>query len=83
MKDMTVTGLVTLFPSTQREQDVFVGKLIDSVLSGCISPLDVEVQMAGIERAVKKYRCDERFKEALFFETERYSRQLDGVELPF
>ena|GEM_PF-4103595 len=72
MEEMTVTGLVTLFPSTQREQDVFVGKLIDSVLAGYISPLTVDAQMKNIEQVVKRYRSDARINECLQRETEKY-----------
>ena len=63
MEEMTVTGLVALFPSTKEERDVFVEKLIDSVLAGCVNPLTVENQLAQIEMVVRRYRSDERVNE--------------------
>ena len=63
MEEMTVTGLVTLLPSTRREREVFLEKLIDYVLAGCVCPEKVENQLSHIEMVARRFRSDERVNE--------------------
>lgn len=75
MEEMTVTGVVTQFPSTKSEQDDFVERLINEVTCGYGDPLRIEVQMANIEQVVKKYRSDPRIKECVLREAEKYGQK--------
>ncbi|MDR2927155.1 MAG: hypothetical protein LBV41_02970 [Cytophagaceae bacterium] len=79
MEEMTVSGVISLFPSTKAERDVFVERLIDHVTSGYTDPLKVEIQMANIEQVVKKYRSDARINECVLNEAAKYGQKSFNV----
>jgi hypothetical protein len=75
METMNVSSVLTLFPSSKDEQDVFVDKLIKSLQSGDIDPLKVEAQMVNLEQVVKKYRSNKIVKDAVLTEAEKYGEK--------
>jgi hypothetical protein len=75
MEQMSVSSVITLFPTTKTQQSIFVGKLIDNVLNGEINPLESEIQMKNIEDVVKAYRSNEEIKEAVLKEAEKYGQK--------
>jgi viroplasmin and RNaseH domain-containing protein len=63
--------LTRYFPETKQEQQSFVEQLVQTAISGEVSPLKVEAQIKNIEDVVKRYRDDKRVKEALVNEYRR------------
>ena len=60
-----LVSTLALMPETKREQEVFVGKLIESVKQGAISPLKAEAIIANLEQVAKAYRANNDVKEML------------------
>ena len=60
-----LVSTLALMPETKREQDIFVGKLIESVKCGVISPLKAEAIIANLEQVAKAYRAANDVKEML------------------
>ena len=60
-----LVSTLALMPETKREQDVFVGKLIESVKQGAISPLKAEAIIANLEQVAKAYRANAEVKDML------------------
>ena len=80
MDQMTINSVITLFPETKSQQKSFVEQLVENVLSGEINPLKAEIQMCNIEQVVKSYRKDERVKEVVLEEAEKYSKKTFDFE---
>lgn len=74
METMQISSVLTLFPETKSQQKSFVDRLVETVLEGDVDPLRVEAQMCNIEQIVKTYRKDERVKDILLQEAERYHK---------
>lgn len=72
---MTVGSVITLFPSSKKEQNTFVDALINQVLNGDYNALEIEAQMANIEGVVKNYRANPEIKEAVLKEAETYGQK--------
>ena len=60
-----LVSALSLMPETKSQQDVFVGKLIESVKGGIISPLKAEAIIANLEQVAKAYRANNEVKEML------------------
>ena len=60
-----LVSALSLMPETKSQQEVFVGKLIESVKNGGISPLKAEAIIANLEQVAKAYRSDVEVKEML------------------
>ena len=60
-----LVSALSLMPETKREQDVFVGKLIESVKGGVISPLKAEAIICNLEQVSKAYRANPDVKNML------------------
>lgn len=60
-----LVSTLALMPETKREQEVFVGKLIESVKQGAISPLKAEAIIANLEQVAKAYRANAEVKDML------------------
>ena len=60
-----LVSTLALMPETKREQEVFVGKLIESVKQGAISPLKAEAIIANLEQVAKAYRANNEVKDML------------------
>ena len=60
-----LVSTLALMPETKREQDVFVGKLIESVKQGAISPQKAEAIIANLEQVAKAYRANNEVKDML------------------
>jgi hypothetical protein len=52
-----LVSTLALMPETKSQQEVFVGKLIESVKQGSISPLKAEAIIANLEQVAKAYRA--------------------------
>ena len=60
-----LVSTLALMPETKGEQEVFVGKLIESVKQGAISPLKAEAIIANLEQVAKAYRANYEVKNML------------------
>ena len=60
-----LVSALSLMPETKSQQDVFVGKLIESVKCGVISPLKAEAIIANLEQVSKAYRANNEVKDML------------------
>ena len=60
-----LVSALSLMPETKSQQDVFVGKLIESVKGGVISPLKAEAIIANLEQVAKAYRANNEVKDML------------------
>ena len=60
-----LVSTLALMPETKREQDIFVGKMIESVKQGGISPLKAEAIICNLEQVAKAYRSNNEVKEML------------------
>ena len=60
-----LVSTLALMPETKREQEVFVGKLVESVKQGAISPLKAEAIIANLEQVAKAYRANNEVKDML------------------
>ena len=60
-----LVSTLALMPETKGEQEVFVGKLIESVKQGVISPLKAEAIITNIEQVSKAYRANPEVKNML------------------
>ena len=60
-----LVSTLALMPETKREQDVFVGKLVESVKQGAISPLKAEAIICNLEQVSKAYRANNEVKDML------------------
>lgn len=72
MENITVPGMISLFPSSKTEQAEFVRQLVDNVLSGNIDPLKAEIQICNIEQVCKAYRANDDIQDAVLTEAEKY-----------
>lgn len=75
MEEMTVSGLVSLFPETKSEILLFVDKMVDNALDGWVNPLQTEAQLACMEKVVKDIRANKDFKNAVLSEAEKYGQK--------
>ena len=60
-----LVSTLALMPETKREQDIFVGKLVESVKQGAISPLKAEAIICNLEQVAKAYRANNEVKDML------------------
>ena len=60
-----LVSALSLMPETKSQQEVFVGKLIESVKQGVISPLKAEAIIANLEQVAKAYRANNEVKDML------------------
>jgi hypothetical protein len=60
-----LVSTLALMPETKSQQEVFVGKLIESVKQGAISPLKAEAIIANLEQVAKAYRANNEVKDML------------------
>ena len=60
-----LVSTLALMPETKREQDIFVGKLVESVKQGGISPLKAEAIICNLEQVAKAYRANNEVKDML------------------
>ena len=60
-----LVSTLALMPETKGEQEVFVGKLIESVKQGAISPLKAEAIICNLEQVSKAYRANREVKDML------------------
>ena len=60
-----LVSALSLMPETKREQDIFVGKLVESVKQGAISPLKAEAIICNLEQVSKAYRANNEVKDML------------------
>ena len=60
-----LVSALSLMPETKNQQEVFVGKLIESVKQGAISPLKAEAIIANLEQVAKAYRANPDVKDML------------------
>ena len=60
-----LVSTLALMPETKSQQEVFVGKLIESVKQGAISPLKAEAIICNLEQVAKAYRANNEVKEML------------------
>ena len=60
-----LVSALSLMPETKSQQDVFVGKLIESVKGGVISPLKAEAIICNLEQVAKAYRANNEVKDML------------------
>jgi hypothetical protein len=84
--ELVTSSVISQFPETPQERDVFVGKLIDEVASGiCKDPIMIEIRLSNMESVIRRYRADERVKLRKMAAAEEYLETLynSGTELPF
>ena len=60
-----LVSALSLMPETKSQQEVFVGKLIESVKCKVISPLKAEAIIANLEQVSKAYRANKEVKDML------------------
>ena len=72
MQNNEVSGLISNFPSTKKEQEMFVQELINDTLDGNCDILHREAQMCNIEQVVKAYRKNDEIKEAVLNAAEKH-----------
>ena len=60
-----LVSTLALMPETKSQQEVFVGKLIESVKQGAISPLKAEAIICNLEQVSKAYRANNEVKDML------------------
>ena len=60
-----LVSVLSLMPETKSQQEVFVGKLIESVKQGVISPLKAEAIICNLEQVAKSYRGSPDVKDML------------------
>lgn len=72
MQNNEVSGLISNFPSTKKEQEIFVQELINDTLDGNCDILHREAQMCNIEQVVKAYRKNDEIKEAVLNAAEKH-----------
>ena len=60
-----LVSTLALMPGTKGEQEVFVGKLLESVKQGAISPLKAEAIICNLEQVSKAYRAANEVKDML------------------
>ena len=60
-----LVSALSLMPETKSQQYVFVGKLIESVKQGVISPLKAEAIICNLEQVAKAYRANPDVKNML------------------
>ena len=60
-----LVSTLALMPETKSQQDIFVGKLVESVKFGAISPLKAEAIICNIEQVAKAYRANHEVKDML------------------
>ena len=60
-----LVSTLALMPETKSQQEVFVGKLIESVKQGAISPLKAEAIICNLEQVAKAYRANNEVKDML------------------
>jgi len=74
LMNIGVSGVLSLMPETKEQQNVFVEKLVADVTDGNIDPLKAEVIVCNLESVCKKYRADQRVKDAVMREAEKYHK---------
>lgn len=72
---MTVSSLVAAFPETKSEIELFVSKMVENALDGFVSPLQMEAQLACMEKVVKDIRSNAEFKSAVLSEAEKQGQK--------
>lgn len=72
---MTVSSLVAAFPETKGEITLFVSKMVESALDGYVNPLQMDAQLACMEKVVKDIRGNVEFKEAVLTEALKYNQK--------
>ena len=60
-----LVSTLALMPETKSQQEVFVGKLIESVKHGAISPLKAEAIICNLEQVSKAYRANYEVRDML------------------
>ena len=60
-----IVSTLALMPETKSQQEVFVGKLIESVKHGAISPLKAEAIICNLEQVAKAYRANYEVRDML------------------
>lgn len=72
----TVVSVISQFPESKKEQDLFVEKLIDEVTcGGWCNPLKILVQLKNMESIIKKFTSDKRIKDCVLNEAEKYGQK--------
>ena len=60
-----LVSTLALMPETKSQQEVFVGKLVESVKQGAISPLKAEAIICNLEQVSKAYRANYEVRDML------------------
>lgn len=75
METMEVNQVMSYFPETKEQISIFSEKMVNSVLEGDVNPLKTETQLVCVENVCKSIRKDERYKESLLKEAEKYGQK--------
>jgi hypothetical protein len=69
-----VTSVISQFPETKDQKDLFVSKLIAEVLSGSVDHIRVSMQLENMKSSIDQYFKDERIRKYEYAKAEEYLR---------
>ncbi|MEI8046513.1 MAG: hypothetical protein WCI92_03970 [Bacteroidota bacterium] len=64
--------LITRFPSTKHESEIFIHKAIEEILNGDHYPLEVDIKLKNLEEIIKGIRTSTTLKNAILDEAMLY-----------
>lgn len=73
---MEAISHLTILPQTPKEIESFVEACIDEITSGERNPLDFEIILKNVEDTISKIRKDERVKNCILNESNKYSEKV-------
>lgn len=72
MNNLTANSIVSLFETTKEQRISFVAQIINNLQSGMISPLQLHLQVKGMEEVVKSILADKNYKDEILREAEKH-----------
>lgn len=67
-------------PQTKSERALFVEIVVNEIMSGDVDPLKVEIYLKNIEETITQIRKNEKVKELLLSESEKYGQKTFDYE---
>lgn len=73
---MEAISHLTILPQTPKEIESFVEACVNEITSGERNPLDFEIILKNVEDTISKIRKDERVKNCILNESNKYSEKV-------
>lgn len=69
---MNTISVLKLMPETKAQQENFANQVLQSVLTGNVNPVDLDIMLKSIEETISKIRKNAEFKDYLSDELDKY-----------